>query len=58
MLVLLVHVGDKYLAQEVVRLRLWSVDNLWLAEHFLLLTALLVSTLLLRPPFVCLAFDL
>lgn len=32
-------------AQEVELLKLWSVDNLWLAEHFLLLTALLVFTL-------------
>lgn len=57
MLVLLVHLGDKCIAQEVVLLKLWSVDNLWLAENFLLLTALLVSTLLLCPPYICLVFD-
>lgn len=34
-LVLLVHLGDEGIAQEVVFLKLWSVDNLWLAENFL-----------------------
>jgi len=58
MLVLLVHLGDKRVAQEVGLLKLRFVDSLWLAEHFLLLTALLVSTLLLCPPFACLVFKL
>lgn len=42
--VLPVHLGVACVAQEAVLLKPWSVDSLWLAEHFLLLTALLVST--------------
>lgn len=51
MLMLLVHPGDKFMSQEVVLLSLWSVESLWLAEHFLLLTGPLVPTLLKCPPF-------
>lgn len=51
MLVLLVHPGDKFIAQEVVLLSLWSVESLWLAEHFLLLTGPLAPPLLKCPPF-------
>lgn len=43
--VLPVHLGIACIAQEAALLKLWPADRLWLAEHFLLLTALLLSTL-------------
>lgn len=57
MLVLLVHPGNKFIAQEVVLLSLWSVESLWLAEHFLLLTGPLVPPLPNCPPFYSLVYS-